>query len=71
MKLFFGVFGGAARVAIPVLFGINLCNAQSNLLENRFNKAERLFKLDNWVEARDLYAACDAQRSGQSHEQQI
>jgi len=40
-----------AQLIILPLFWLGLCYAQSNPLENKFNKAERLFQLDNWVEA--------------------
>ena len=58
-EFFFGGFGDAAQVTVLLLLSVDFSNAQSNALENKFNKAERLFKLDNWVEARALYADCE------------
>jgi hypothetical protein len=58
-KFFLGGFGGAAQVTALLLFSVDFSDAQSNALENKFNKAERFFKLDNWVEARALYAECE------------
>jgi CHAT domain-containing protein len=54
-----GVFGDSALFTILLLCVIATCYAQPNELEAKFNKAERLFKLDNWVQARDLYAECE------------
>ena len=58
-EFFFGGFGDAAQVTVLLLLSVDFSNSQSNYLENKFNKAERLFKLDNWVEARALYADCE------------
>ena len=61
LKHFFGGLGDSPHVTILfLLFGIQLGHAQPNDLENKFNKADRLFKLDNWVQARDLYAECES-----------
>jgi CHAT domain-containing protein len=60
IKHFCGVLGDSAHATILLLCGIATCHAQPSELEAKFNKAERLFKLDNWVQARDLYAECEA-----------
>jgi len=44
---------------VPAVFAQQRSSQNHHGLAAKFDQAERLFWLDNWVKARDLYAACE------------